>query len=162
VVLLTSGFLMFHKPKEWSKRYFLPEVAGILSALLGTHFIYLLNSDASIVAAAYSAAWAENIGYYSVIFFRDHRTHRLENGDAGILACIRAVIRNMIIEFGTAEVIDSFLLRPSCMMLGFTLFKDHSIATVFGKLIADIGFYAIAVCGYEFRKKLDKKTSAKD
>ena len=144
---------MFKKPKEWSKRYFIPELAGIAFALLGTHATYFLDPTANLFVVAYAAAWAENFGYYSVIFYRDYKEltkHRPEYSRMRITA---TVLRNLTIEFGTAETIDSLVLRPACMFLGFELFQNHSVATLVGKLIADIGFYALAVVGYELRKK---------
>ncbi len=144
---------VIRKLKEWLDRYLLPEIVAIATALGGAHVFSLFNHGAHQVLLSYAAAWSENIGYYSVILWRDYkkerRIHQLSPGRA-----VAVVLRHVAIEFGVAESIDSLFLRPACMYAGFELFSDPNAAVLAGKLSADIGFYAVAVCGYELRQKL--------
>ena len=143
--------LSFHKPKEWSKRYILPELAGLVSALAGAHLAFAAGSD--ILVASFLAAWSENIGYYSIAIYRETKHLAEVRPETTRAARFWLVLRNLTVEFGLAECVDSLFMRPACMFLCFELFSNHSVATICGKLIADVGFYAIAVFGYELRKK---------
>ena len=149
--------IIFKKPKEWSARYLFPELAAIFSALLGTNLAYVLDPAVTIVAVSFVAAWSENIGYYVVVISRDLATERTSGNIRPICLTIRSVARNLLIEFGAAECIDSLLLRPSCMYIAMSYIDSPSVATLLGKLTSDVGFYLVAVAGYETRKKLFPK-----
>jgi hypothetical protein len=143
--------ISFQKPKEWSKRYILPELASFACALTGAHLAFAAGSN--ILLASFAAAWAENIGYYSVIIYRETKHISETRPETNRMSRFLLVLRNLAIEFGVAECVDSLFLRPACMFLCFEIFSNHSVATVVGKLLADIGFYTMAVSGYELRKK---------
>lgn len=152
--------LIFKKPKEWSSRYLIPELAAILTALLGTNLAYVLDPAVTVVAVSFIAAWSENIGYYGVILCRDVTAERRANRGKPISVTFLMVSRNLLIEFGAAECIDSLILRPSCMYVAMYHLDSPSLATLLGKLTSDIGFYLIAVTGYEIRKKLFPQISS--
>jgi hypothetical protein len=146
-------FQVARKLVEWLKRYGLPEAAGITTAYAG----YLLThaATASLVAASYGGALGENVGYYGVIVTREL------HGDAGTARRtgqpyrwrgVLATFRNLFVEFGLAEFLDSILLRPLAFGL-CTHYLGAGLGVVVGKLIADVTFYVPAIAFYELRKK---------
>jgi len=59
----------------------------------------------------------------------------------------RAVGRTAVLlvaEFGAAELLDTFLVRPAALMLGVWLVPDPLWGMLAGKVAADIVFYAVA------------------
>lgn len=142
-----------HKPKEWSKRYFWPEILGLVSALIGTHVCFLINPEIDLVLVSFVATMSENVGYYSFMIVKELSHAKKNSVNKSFTSRFLLTSRNLIIEFGLAEMLDSFFLRPAFMFLGFTLFSDISLATIFGKVCADVGFYSVAILGYELRKK---------
>lgn len=144
---------ILRKLREWLNRYFLPEVAAISSALAGSYISVLLSDRPHIVMLSFIAAWSENIGYYSVVLWRDFRAERKVH-PRPFFATWGTVLKHAAIEFGPAESIDSFVLRPACMYAGFNYFSNPTMAVLAGKLSSDIGFYALAIAGYELRRKI--------
>jgi hypothetical protein len=65
-----------------------------------------------------------------------------------LVANFRA-LRSIAIEFGPAEVIDSVLIRPVALYAGPYLVGNVALGWVLGSLIADIGFYVMAIFSYE-------------
>ena len=63
-------------------------------------------------------------------------------------------LRSIAIEFGPAEVVDSLLIRPLAFYLGPILFGSMVAGWIFAKLVADVGFYVLAIFSYERFKGL--------
>ncbi len=63
-------------------------------------------------------------------------------------------LRNLSLEFGPAELLDSFLVRPLAMYLGPIVVGSLTAGVILGKIAADVVFYTLAIVGYEFGKKL--------
>jgi hypothetical protein len=64
-----------------------------------------------------------------------------------------AAMKALIWEFGAAEVLDSFVVRPACMYGAMALLDHLGAGIVVGKIAADVVFYGIAVLFYEMGKK---------
>ena len=73
---------------------------------------------------------------------------------ARILVANVFALRSVAIEFGPAELIDCIVIRPLAYYLGPLVFNNVVAGWVFGKLVSDIGFYALAVLSYERFKGL--------
>ena len=66
--------------------------------------------------------------------------------------------RNLFIEFGAAEVLDSGVIRPAAMALGVRwLGVEAGIAA--GKVAADTAFYGPLILTYEIRRRLSAARS---
>ncbi|HYJ51385.1 MAG TPA: hypothetical protein VEX12_15825, partial [Microbacterium sp.] len=52
-------------------------------------------------------------------------------------------------EFGVAEVVDTFFLRPALMIIGVVVLRDAVWGLLAGKIVADVLFYVIS--GVSFR-----------
>ncbi|MBU1704265.1 MAG: phage holin family protein, partial [Nanoarchaeota archaeon] len=61
---------MKKKLKEWLKRYLPAEISGTITAMIAAIITYLLTNNRII--SAYAGTMGENIGYYGVIFVREH------------------------------------------------------------------------------------------
>ncbi|GIF47731.1 hypothetical protein DFJ67_6621 [Asanoa ferruginea] len=123
--------------REWLARYAPAEAAGITGALLAAAAVD------SPEAAAVAGTIGETIGFYTMIFVRDLRAGNRPG----------RVVRDMVVEFGPAEVLDTLLVRPGAMYLATRALGTATSGVVAGKLAADAVFYTIAIIGYELRRQ---------
>lgn len=123
----------------WFKRYGPSEIAGTILAVGGLHGARLLG--VSEVGAAYIGAMAENVGFYGVMLIRELRSHAL-----------RGALGRMLVEFGPAEILDTFFIRPLTMGLGAHWLGDLPGALL-GKLLGDVLFYVPVIATYEWRNR---------
>ncbi len=128
------------KWREWVGRYAPAEGVAIITTYAGFHLALVLTG--SLGLAGYGAAIGENMGFYGWMLVRDWRSGSDNFG---------AVAKNLLVEFGFAEVLDSFAIRPLSTVIAVTLFGPLAGVLV-GKLVADLVFYLIAITLYERRK----------
>lgn len=145
---------MKHKYKEWVKRYLPAEVLGTITAVIAARMALGMSDNA--LAAAAAGTLGENVGYYGYIIVRDVvssvRRHSANQMRYGLVAFAKDM-RNIIIEFGFAEIVDTFFVRPFWLYTMPRLVGHFELGILLGKLAADVTFYIPAVIGYEFRKK---------
>jgi hypothetical protein len=141
---------------EWVRRYLPCEIAGTACELGGAAIAYLFTG--SYAAAAVAATIGASVGYYAAAYSCAVRTTYREHGHLRrtrrVLAANAFALRSVAIEFGPAEVIDSLFIRPVAFYLGPILFGNVLAGWIFGKLVADVGFYALAILSYERFKGL--------
>jgi hypothetical protein len=109
---------MKHKLKDWCKRYVPPEIVGTLGALFFSLITFDLTGNR--ILSAYAGTVGENTGFYGFIFIREHikdikksKNNRKKHGTQGFLK----TIRNLFLEFGFSEFLDSFIVRPFCLYI---------------------------------------------
>jgi len=142
------------KIREWIRRYLL---ADILSTLLSLATAWMINrTTGDNVLAAFLGSAMASISFYGIIAYSDvqknlkhQRRHRLTYG---FMAYVKD-LRNLIIEFGPAEILDVLAVRPFLMYLMPKLIGGFLLGTFIGKMIADVIFFIPAIVMYEFRKK---------
>lgn len=128
--------------RDWLLRYAPLEAAALATALgAGLAVSEFANGQ---LAIGYAGAWGENIGYYLTAFARERRVR----GSSAL------ALRDLLLEFGVAEAVDSLVVRPLCMAFGVGQLGNPAAGIVIGKLAADVPFYGFAILGYELRKKL--------
>jgi hypothetical protein len=125
---------MLQKLTHWLYRYAPAEIGGTVSAY-SAYFLFDYWLEMAI-ASAFIATWAENIGFYSVILWKRRKEKRL--------------LLNVIIEFGPAELLDSFIFRPWCIA-GSVYLMGPIAGVLVGKLLGDLLFYIPVVLTYENR-----------
>jgi hypothetical protein len=125
---------------RWLRRYLPAELAGTTSALLCAWLASSFTPNAAVAALAFT--WGENLAYYGLMLGRELRGRR------GARAIGHAV-RNLALEFGPAEALDSFLLRPACLLAALSLVPRPELGLIAGKLAADVTFYAPAIAMHE-------------
>ena len=131
---------------RWVRRYGPAEVAATAGALLGA----LVGARfAGPAGAAFGGDLGEGIAFYAVVVAMELRaeraTPRRRTG--------RRVLVDLLREFGPAEALDSFLVRPLAMYAGTYVTGDLLAGTLLGKVVADVVFYAIAGTAYERRNR---------
>ncbi len=139
--------------RDWLWRYLPAEVISIAATLLPA--LVTAGNGGSHMAVALAGTWGGNIGYFGTILLRDILKTRKGLRLAGrryTPVSLLKNIRNLLIEFGLAELLDSFLIRPALMYwmpqwtgsLGWGLFA--------AKLLADLTFYLPAIFFYEWNR----------
>jgi len=126
---------------EWLWRYLPLEIIATITALMGAGLVSLVTSNQ--VALAFAGTWGENIGFYGYAAWRDYRTHQ------GFLR----LAGHMLVEFGPAEALDSFVVRPACMYLGQQMTGSLGWGIALGKIAADVVFYVLVIASYELKKR---------
>jgi hypothetical protein len=139
------------KLREWVRRYLPCEVAGTTCELGGAATAYAITDSAAVAAVV--ATIGASVGYYAAAYVAAvrtaHRAHLESNRMSGALTANGLALRSVAIEFGPAEVIDSLIIRPLAFYFGPILFGGMLAGWVFAKLVADVGFYVLAIFSYE-------------
>lgn len=143
------------KAREWVVRYAPAEIIGTIAAVGAATLMHGVSE--SLVASAIAATISENVGFYGYFIVREvgayyKRHHQHAHLRRIGLAAMKA-IRGMAVEFGPAELLDSFLVRPFCIYAGSTVFSNFTIGIMAGKIFADVLFYACTISCYELRKR---------
>jgi hypothetical protein len=136
------------KSAEWLRRYLPAEALATCFALVGGLLVSLGNP----ALAALGGTWGENIGYYGAMIARDLRERRARDERLTPAGGLR-VVRNLVLEFGGAELLDSFLVRPAAMFAMIGVTGSLPVGLILGKVVADLAFYSAAIGAYELRKK---------
>jgi hypothetical protein len=145
---------MWQKSLHYLKRYGLAEIAGAVCVLLISSLTYYFTRNKII--AAYAGTIGENIGFYGVIILRDTIDAKRKAAHWSGKE-IWQVLKNILIEFGIAEALDTFLMRPLMLYLFTSLFTNYQIGALAGVVVADILFYSLAVLSSELNKKRKKQ-----
>ena len=143
------------KLREWIRRYLPCEVAGTTCELGGAAIAYAITESAG--AAAVVATIGASVGYYAAAYVAAVRTaYRAHHGSSRsrALTANGLALRSVAIEFGPAEVVDSLMIRPLAFYFGPILFGGMLSGWIFAKLVADVGFYVLAIFSYERFKGL--------
>lgn len=140
-----------NKILEWIKRYGKAEIIGLLLGLFIANIIVFLTGNRII--AAFIATWTENLGFYGVITYNEYCLQQKSNKARYPLKRYWIIFRNLILEFGPSEYLDSFVIRPLYFSV-FPLFIDnYTLAIFLGSIVANITYYIPTIIAYEVRKK---------
>ena len=130
------------------------EILSFITTLFGASVAYQLTGDNVVTALA--ATWAGNISYFGYILVCDviqtrekNRSYKMPYRAKDFFKNIRA----LVLEFGVAEIADSFFVRPA-LMYYFPIWTGNlSLGIFLAKITADITFYIPAIIAYELSKK---------
>ncbi len=140
--------------KEWLKRYLPAEIVAAIVLLLTVWLTFSLTG--TMVVAAYVGTICEALGYYCYIAVRDInkdiRHHKENNIKYGFFSFLKN-FRNLILEFGLSEALDTFLVRPFFIFFLPLLLGNLALGVLLAKLVSDLIFYIPTVIFYELRKK---------
>jgi hypothetical protein len=128
-----------NRPLVWLRRYLPAELVCTVTGLLGAWAAAALTG--SPVAIAVAGTLGENVGFYAMMLCREIAQRGTRS--------LSSIIRDLVLEFGLAEVLDCLLLRPTLMYAGQILASNTALGVVAGKLIADIIFYVPTIVSYE-------------
>lgn len=142
-----------HKLRGWIKRYGVSYALSTVAAYIGYFTVRGITS--SDVAAAFGASISESVTFFGAIIIsevsadRAKAKRRLQTYGWEHVA---GTVRNLFMEFGLAELLDTGFIRP----LAVGLCSRHlgpGVGILLGSNIADITFYAPTILFYEIRKK---------
>ena len=146
---------MKSKRKEWLRRYIPAEILGTITALIGAWTVYAHTG--SYVTATASGWFGEGIGFYGYFtvteFLSNSKRYKEHSIFKRTSLAIAAASTNLIVEFMPAEIFDNFIIRPFLMYLAPHYIHPYPVGFLVGKFSADIIFYALAIVGYEARKR---------
>jgi hypothetical protein len=145
---------MKQKVKEWLKRYLPAEILSVIATLVSALFTFKITG--SNLTTALVGTWAGNLAYFGYILAADvwkTRKACLQNGSPYQVKTFIRNLRALLVEFGLAEVFDSFLIRPALMYYLPKLTGNLATGVLLAKFLADITFYVPAIIGYEFTKR---------
>lgn len=129
--------------RDWLARFLPAEALGLVGSYLG--YALCIRAGLPPLAAAYGAAFGENIGYYGAVCVRDWFALPADKRSAG------RVLRAMGHDFGLAEALDTLLIRPAATLAGVHL-MGQAIGIAAGKIVSDLVFYALAITLWERRR----------
>jgi len=132
----------------WRRRYGWSEGLGAVVAVLVAHTT--LEAGLPILLAALAAALAEAVWFYGTLTLRDLRRERREASRRGARlppTAATRLLRDLVLEFGVAEAVDSLLLRPLCYAAGLR-WVGGVWGVLAGKVVADLLFWGpvLALC----------------
>lgn len=137
------------KVKEWFFRYAPGELCGIIGAQIFS-FLGIFFSWNRWVAAFTGTFW-DSFWLYAFMTIREVIYDRRKWKKYWIMWILKT-LRNLIAEFGVAEVVDVFIIRPFCMYLFPLLIPNFQVGIFVGWMVANITFYGMAIMWYEIRK----------
>jgi hypothetical protein len=142
------------KIKNWIKRYLPAEILGTFGAIVFPTIASFFTDNILVIALV--ATWGENLGFYGIMIFQEVKESKVKHQKMqkayGITSFGKSM-RNIFLEFGVAETIDSLFVRPAIMFFSVSTFQNLQLAIFVGKIIADVIFYIPAIISYELRKK---------
>jgi hypothetical protein len=149
---------MNNRVKEWIKRYLPAEILSVIATLAGAALAYRLTGNR--VTTALAATWAGNIFYFGTILISDivaTQRHLATLQKTYTWKTLLKNIRALFVEFGIAEVLDTFIIRPALMYYLPLAFGHLNAGIIVAKFAADITFYVPAILAYEWSKKKWRK-----
>jgi hypothetical protein len=144
------------KLREWGRRYLLAEIAGTVAAVSAALAVHVVTG--SLASAALAGSVAESIAYYGVILRRMLPILWARHAGTGLVRRLVRTGRDVLTEasdFLIAELADTLVVRPGLIFLAAG-WADSGVVwgLLIGKLLADVGFYAVVIPSYELRKRL--------
>lgn len=139
---------------EWLRRYLPAELLSTVATLLAAALV--LRATQSGIQAALAATWAGNAAYFGLLLGQDmHLAYRArrQHGQEYTWRTFSQNLRALAVEFGPAELLDSFLIRPALLYYLPRWLGHFAMGLLLAKLLADVTFYIPAILGYERSKK---------
>jgi hypothetical protein len=133
----------------WIVRYLPAEIVGTAAMVLAGLAVTFWTQNLALIALA--ALLGEIVGFYAVLAITIYIEQSAVNPSRR-----RAIVRTFLLlvaEFGAAELLDTFLIRPAALMLGVWLLPDPLWGLLAGKVAADVVFYAIAAGAFTLTAK---------
>jgi hypothetical protein len=62
-------------------------------------------------------------------------------------------VRDLVLEFGPAEALDTLLLRPGLLYIGICCAPDPALGVLLAELAADLCFYVPAIISHELLRR---------
>lgn len=146
------------KIKEWLWRYSPAEIVSLIGTMVSAWLVF--QSTGNRIETAVAGTIGGNAGYFGTILLQDiiktKKQLHLENRSYTFTTFLKN-IRALFIEFGFAEVLDTFLIRPFLLYEMPIWLGNLTWGLVAAKFAADVTFYLPAILFYEWSKKQYRK-----
>ena len=133
----------------WVRRYGFAEILGTTTALLSA--LIAARLGANTVTVAMVGAWGEVVGFYLPMLLQEFHAQRRNRK---LPRALWYTLRNLLLEFGPAELLDTGLLRPTLIVGVVQLIPHLALGVIAGKLLADCFFYGMAIVGRQVGQRL--------
>ena len=146
------------KIKGWVQRFLPAEVVGTIVAIVVSSIAHYYTNN--LVIAAYAGSVCETIAFYTTIIIHDALIASKQLKEEGKTLTFRSfvyLLRNILLDFGLAELMDSLLLRPFCMYIFPIWLRNYPLGILAGKIASDIVFYLPVIISYELRIWLSER-----
>jgi hypothetical protein len=146
------------KVKRWVQRFLPAEVVGTIVAIVVSSITHYYTNN--LVIAAYAGSVCETIAFYATIIIHDALIASKQLKEEGKTLTYRSfvyLLRNILLDFGIAELMDSMLLRPFCMYIFPIWLRNYPLGILTGKIASDIVFYLPVIISYELRIWLSER-----
>lgn len=140
----------------WITRYLPAEIVGTSAMVLAGLGVTLWTDAPAAIALA--ALVGETLGFYAVLAVTIYLEQRTVASSRRRAAARTGML--LVAEFGAAELLDTFLIRPAALVAGVLLFADPMWGLLAGKLVADIAFYAIAAGAFTITARIGLRDRA--
>lgn len=131
--------------RDWVRRYLIAELAGIAGAFAAAVIAAPWSED-RLALIVYAASIGESIGFYVGFLI----TRYIRDDIAGSpRQRVAVVVAAMVVEFGPADLADTFVVRPAAMFGGSLITGNVVLGVIIGKVVADLVFYGLAITSYE-------------
>ena len=136
------------------QRYLPGEILSVILTLVSAGVVSYLTQNP--VKTALAGTWGGNLAYFGYILIADiiqakRVLHKL-NQRYKFKSFLKN-LRALLIEFGVAEIADSFFIRPLLMYYLPIWLNSLTWGILVAKFTADITFYVPAIISYEMSKK---------
>ena len=145
---------MKQRLREWLRRYLPAELLSAVATLVAAGLTMRATHNGA--RAALAATWAGNVAYFGLLLAQDvsqTRQARQRRGQPFTWRTLGQNLRALAVEFGAAEVLDSFVIRPALLYYLPRWLGHFAAGILLAKLLADVTFYIPAILGYELSKK---------
>ncbi|UYZ59358.1 hypothetical protein [Hymenobacter latericus] len=149
---------MKQKVKEWLRRYLPAEILSVVATLACAAWAHWATGNR--ITTALAGTWGGNVAYFGYILLIDvlyARRTRHAHGQRYTGRTFLKNLRALFVEFGVAELADSFVIRPALMYTLPAMVGSLSGGILLAKLLADVTFYVPAIISYELSKKRLRK-----
>ncbi len=145
---------MNSKIKEWLNRYLIAELISIAFAMLSALLADIIFHNSIITALA--ATWMSNVGFYGIMVSKDIKAKKKLHGKVTLRIYLKTLI-GLVVEFGPAEYLDTFVIRPIILYVFPIIFGNLALGIFLGTMVANITYYLPVIISYELKKKYLKK-----
>jgi hypothetical protein len=142
------------KLKEWARRYLPAELCSVMVTMIVAMLTFELTGNS--LTTALVATWVGSGVYFSYILAMDMRfaqRQRRARGHHYDWGTFAQNVRALLVEFGIAELVDLFIIRPALMYYLPLWIGSLAWGTLIAKVAADLTFYVPAIIGYELSKR---------
>ncbi|MGN8553939.1 UNVERIFIED_CONTAM: DUF2613 family protein [Microbacterium sp. SLM126] len=140
----------------WVTRYLPAEIVGTATMVVaGLGVTAWTDAPAAI---AFAAVAGEAVGFYAVLAVTIYLEQRTGPSPRRRAAARTGML--LVAEFGVAELLDTFLIRPAALVAGVLVFADPMWGLLAGKVVADLAFYAIAAGAFTVTARIGLRSGS--